>query len=53
MNYKIVETNLFGSVKQYVVVSKEGEVFECFEKNINNPRYQKWIEERGEIEVIE
>lgn len=53
MNYEIVESESFGVITRHVIIDRGDGSFESFPVDEDNPRYQEWVAEGGEPEVID
>ena len=53
MNYEIIEAEFMGEITRHVVIDRGDGSCESFLVEDENPRYQQWVAEGNEPEVIE
>jgi hypothetical protein len=53
MDYEIIETEFMGETEKHVVIERDDGSKESFPVNDDNPRYQQWLAEGNEPELIE
>ena len=53
MKHKIIEVESLDGIQSHVIVDRGDGSFESFPVNEDNPRYQQWLDEGNEPELIE